>query len=142
MPFSKIMLICACCLYALSSQAQYVRKQLKPAFFIPEQELSYQEKLPPIPMVQPQTSLETVKKVSAPSDEPSATNTPSPSKKKSTITVNKPILDEEIHPDYKEKYDDYLNDLKIIEETGKIPANKSLEQDLKKMNSNIPFEVK
>ena len=101
-----------------------MRKQLKPAFFIPEQELSYQEKLP------------------APSDEPSATNTPSPSKKKSTITVNKPILDEEIHPDYKEKYDDYLNDLKIIEETGKIPANKSLEQDLKKMNSNIPFEVK
>lgn len=44
-------------------------------------------------------------------------------------------------PDYKEKYDDYLNDLKIIGETGKIPDNPELNADLKNMNSDEKFEI-
>ena len=49
---------------------------------------------------------------------------------------------EEARQLYKEKYDDYLKDLAVIGQTGKIPFNKTLEEDLKKMNSNSAFVVK
>ena len=49
---------------------------------------------------------------------------------------------DKIAQEYKEKYDDYLKDLAVIGQTGKIPFNKTLEEDLKKMNSNSAFAVK
>ncbi len=142
MHFSKIFIaaafVCGCVTMAHS---QYLRKKLKPAFFIPENELDYQEKLPPI--VPSQTIYNTIKKLSA--DDEAQSNSTAPAEESSpqlAFSTNTPILDEKLHPDYKEKYDDYLKDLVVIGQTGKIPFNKTLEEDLKKMNSNEAFVVK
>ena len=50
-------------------------------------------------------------------------------------------LDTHDKPDYKEKYDKYLDDLEIIGETGKIPNNPELNSDLMNMNSDKKFEI-
>ena len=60
----------------------------------------------------------------------------------SILIIKKSMMIISKHPDYKEKYDDYLKDLAVIGQTGKIPFNKTLEEDLKKMNSNSAFAVK
>ena len=142
MHFSKIFiaaaLICGCVTMAHS---QYLRKKLKPAFFIPENELDYQEKLPPI--VPSQAIYNTIKKLSVDDNGQSAALTQGDETLiQDSFSDNTPILDEQQHPDYKEKYDDYLKDLAVIGQTGKIPFNKTLEEDLKKMNSNSAFVVK
>lgn len=137
--FRIFLFVCLLCSNAL---AQYSRKQLQPAFFIPNGELAYQEILPPIIASKPKAK--TVKKADSFQDNTDVSS----STKKQTLTQNspekfdkKPLLDETLHPDYKEKYDDYLKDLDIIGTTGEIPKNETLENDLKKMNSDSPFVV-
>ena len=39
-------------------------------------------------------------------------------------------------PEYKQKYADYINDLKIIAETGHVPENPRVVFDLTKMSTN------
>lgn len=42
-------------------------------------------------------------------------------------------------PLYRQAYDDYLNDLRVISETGKAPDNEGLYHDLRAMDSDEPF---
>lgn len=44
-------------------------------------------------------------------------------------------------PLYKQKYDEYLADLEIISQTGKIPDNASLTKDLAMMKSNLKINA-
>lgn len=136
---------------------RYVRKQLKPAFFIPEKELNRSEKLPEFHYYpQNKKAIRPVEKDIEPeileiSDEvdltselpqetadttalPAVDNTKPLKIESEYITYNKEEL--AAMPEYKQKYDDYINDLKVIAETGKAPENKRLNDDLAKMNSN------
>ena len=45
-------------------------------------------------------------------------------------------LSDENRPEYQQEYDAYLQDLEVIAQTGKAPANPDLEADLAKMSSN------
>ena len=45
-------------------------------------------------------------------------------------------LSDDNRPDYQKEYDAYIQDLAVIAETGRAPANPDLEADLQKMSSN------
>ena len=114
---------------------QYQRKQPQPDFFIPDKAISKGEKLPPFKFIPPVSeNQETVKKISHKSEKNTA-------KSPFSASENTPDNFAET-PGYKQKYDDYIKDLKVIGETGKIPENKRLDADLAKMNSEerIPVE--
>ena len=132
-----------------AAEAQYQRKQLQPDFFVPAGEINPQEKLPPFKQTGGSLpAAETVKKVSIKDETPEIRDSEA-----LTLSADNPVeqYDMEKHitnhkfdasPNYKKKYDAYVNDLKIIAETGKAPENKQLQQDLAKMNSNERFVVK
>lgn len=148
------------------SPGRYVRKQLKPNFFIPPQELDHTEKLPEFNYYpgeeekkarQPQqnASEQVIKIIKAPQEIPAATevrqtadapavlplpeNVPDISSdtaeiKSQYIEYNKDELAQ--IPEYKQKYADYINDLKVIAETGQVPENPRVVFDLTKMSTN------
>ena len=128
-----------------AAEAQYQRKQLQPDFFVPAGEINPQEKLPPFRQTGGSLpTAETVKKVSMPEIRDSEALTLSADNPVEQYDMEKHITNHKFDasPDYKQKYDAYVNDLKIIAETGKAPENKQLQQDLAKMNSNERFVVK
>lgn len=151
----SIAAIAALSISALAQQpGKYVRKQLKPAFFIPDKELNRTEKLPEFnyypekkaiiedeahpEIIEISDEVDMVSELPeeiAESSLPPSTDNRKPLKIESEyINYNKEEL--AAMPEYKQKYDDYINDLKIIAETGKSPENKRLAEDLAKMNSN------
>lgn len=126
----------------------YQRKQVQPNFFIPEGSLQPKtEKLPPVQYSQPamdmpatgaeektyqnNTIIVPVHKTAS-TKAAQQTEAPLPGFEKYT-----PQQD----PLYLHKYDEYINDLKVIGEKGAAPANKNLNNDLAKMNSNGRFIV-
>ena len=100
-------------LVSFSVQAVYVRKLKEPDFFIPEgEQMHLQEKLPPLKDVHGKI-----------------------------VSVNEK---EDIYtevPEYKKKYDNYLEDVAVFIKTKEMPENKVREEDLKAMESGEVFEV-
>ena len=139
-----------------TATAQYVRKKVVPNYFIPAQELApKQEKLPPIKYqygegetittrsydnmpttktiadknIVPQTSTTDLPLTT---DNSSETNEPSLSE----VTLDLPDSSSKEVPDYQQKYQEYLRDIKKVAAGKKMPHNPQLEQDLSKMNSD------
>lgn len=102
---------------------QYQRKTVMPEFFIPQQALPKPEKLPPIKFSTLAPNDNAIKKVSTKEQK---------SNRQSAIPAE--TLAE--MPQYKQKYDEYIEDLDYIAETGEYPSNQGLQNDLAKMNSD------
>lgn len=157
--FSAITALLAFSIITQASQpGRYVRKQLKPNFFIPEKDLDNTEKLPefnyyPKLPTKEKSNTEhlentediiTVIKAPQETDLSEKTQTdisPSSKEEKVTVAVAPQYMaydKEELAkiPEYKQKYDDYINDLKEIAKTGKIPENPRVAFDLMKMSTN------
>lgn len=163
------------------AQQRYVRKKVKPEFFIPESAYDKPEKLPefilpPEPQIEPVVNNNSLNR---------AEPLPLPeyitgSRPRETTTIQSPTpvapvyeepqyveavepqinddFDEEVFesaylyfvddidlrelPLYKQKYDEYLDDLQAISETGEMPENSALAQDLSMMNSDLKIIVK
>ena len=136
--------------------AQYVRKKVLPNYFIPAQEIQpKQEKLPPIkyqygeeetiatrsydnmPTTQsiadrnvlPQADKAETSLTTARQDIPSKQTT-------SEVTLDIPDGSSKEIPDYQQKYQEYLRDIKKVAAGKKMPNNPQLQQDLAKMNSD------
>ena len=124
------------------SPGRYVRKQLKPNFFIPPKELDHTEKQV-IKIIKAPQEIPAVTEVRQTADAPAALplpeNVPDISSdtaeiKSEYIEYNKDELAQ--IPEYKQKYADYINDLKVIAETGQVPENPRVVFDLTKMSTN------
>lgn len=151
--------LAAVSLFSLLTSAEYpgryVRKQLKPVFFIPAKEIERSEKLPKFnyypSQPKPETEasetqniqvLEVINEVDMGDRKPVA-ELPIPPEKvrtETSVTDNRYLeynKDELAKiPEYKQKYDDYMIDLKTIAKTGTAPENPRVTADLAKMSSN------
>lgn len=138
---------------AVAQEGRYVRKKLTPNFFIPQSELERREVLPPFYYEEPKPAPKpkAVQQQPQPEQE-EMIEVSSPQIETTTVTsLPKPFnIDEAIHsqyqkynnqdlartPEYQQKYNDYIRDLKFIAETGNYPENQTLNNDLAMMNSN------
>ncbi|MGN0914697.1 MAG: hypothetical protein ACI4OW_07390 [Alphaproteobacteria bacterium] len=138
---------------AVAQEGRYVRKKLMPNFFIPQSELERREVLPPFYYEEPKPTPKpkAVQQQPQPEQE-EMIEVSSPQIETTTVTsLPKPFnIDEAIHsqyqkynnqdlartPEYQQKYNDYIRDLKFIAETGNYPENQTLNNDLAMMNSN------
>lgn len=118
----------------VQAQETFVRKKIKPNFFIPAQEI---EK-PTAKLPQPKYSAgqeETIK-VASPEDiteQENITETQSPEASTSsqeTISAPKTEI-----PAYQLKYQEYLEDISKVAKGKNLPDNQTLNNDLSKMNS-------
>lgn len=127
-----LMSLCGVLIVLRASAAQeYQRKQVMPEFFIPQQALPKPEKLPPIKFSTLAPQDDGVKKVSI------QEQTPAP-KAQQAATPPEAL---EVMPQYKQKYDEYIEDLEYIGDTGEYPNNQGLQNDLAKMNSDEKFYI-
>lgn len=137
-------LMCAGVVWA--QEGRFVRKQLKPDFFMPEGELDYTEKLPPIPYnydtdtkVLKAEVLEVIREADYYEDEAmdleNEGETPITEVEISTIGISFGNGFGQT-PQYKQKFDEYMKDLEYIGQTGRAPSNEGLLRDLGKMGSN------
>ena len=107
--------------------AQYIRKIKEPDFFMPENaKLHKQEKLPSL----------NIKKIDNSLAETQKNFQDNNLSEKEKVSYNKSLYDIREVPDYKNKYDEYIRDIKIYNNTKQMPENLELEKDLAKMNSN------
>jgi hypothetical protein len=107
--------------------AQYIRKIKEPDFFMPENaKLHKQEKLPSL----------NIKKIDNGLAETQKNFQDNNLSEKEKVSYNKSLYDIREVPDYKNKYDEYIRDIKIYDNTKQMPENPELEKDLAKMNSN------
>lgn len=157
--FALFTMLVGCFVVILSvahADGAYVRKKIKPNFFMPEENTVKRENLPAFPALE--------KGILKVSDNgvvlirKTVTNyVPSENEKKlpmpatnSYVKNNAPTYtsDEGMGDDFSksERYaaiqKSYENDLQIIAQTGEIPQNELLLKDLQKMNSEMPFRVK
>lgn len=136
--------------------AQYVRKKVLPNYFIPAQEIQpKQEKLPPIKYQygedetiatrsyddMPTTKTIAVGKIipqPSAADVPLTTDTSNDISEptSSEVTLDLPDSSSKEVPDYQQKYQEYLRDIKKVAAGKKMPNNPQLQQDLAKMNSD------
>lgn len=130
----------------------YMRKPLPaPNFFVPQKALPQPEKLPPfnIPEQEENIPEEVVHKPSTPAptitferEEETSPEKNSPAEEfNPKLDVSLPEPEETTAPKYKQEYDAYVKDLKVIAETGKAPTNPELEKDLEKLNSEDRLKV-
>ncbi len=106
---------------ALSAQSRYVRKQLQPDFFMPENvRFNQPEKLPALPR----------KKAVVVTEAP---------KQQSVVKQEEKAAQNVFVPEFQRKFDDYNRDISYISRSGEIPQNTSLAADLGAMNSNARF---
>ena len=142
---------------AAQQPGQYVRKALpQPAFFIPQKDIQYQEKLPPFNLppqpaeVKVQTTVEKVQ-YSEPAFQPEVI---SDNKEESVPDEFNPNLDitlpevpqekaepQAATPKYQQEYAAYVKDLQAIEQSGQALPNQELEDDLAQMGSEQRLEV-
>lgn len=144
---------------------RYVRKQLKPSFFVPDKEFGRNEKLPefnyypnkpqkiivktePVQKIEPEAVeqetvqvLEVINEVDMSDRRPVAETSVPVANVVSTTPIESKYINydkDELAktPEYQQKYDDYINDLKSIAQTGTTPENKRVSQDLSKMGTN------
>lgn len=143
-----------------SAQQKYVRKQVRPDFFIPEKELNRREKLPPFPqnqVMQPEMPKDVATKVEdieeEMNEEQSTTDdiTEAPKKQEVIYTdfrivpmeegqkqeTAEPFADDLSSSEaYQQKEQAYKKDLESLAKSHKIPENPIVEKDLEKMDSN------
>lgn len=110
---------------ALAQTIPYVRKQLEPKFFIPEEARQQPEKLP-VPRYY--KGQEVTIKAAKPEPAVRVLTTENSEEENTEDSTEKPL--------YQHKFDEYSRDLEHINQTGKIPENKNLENDLQQMNSS------
>lgn len=142
---------------AAQQPGQYVRKALpQPAFFVPQKDIQYQEKLPPFNLppqpaeVKVQTTVEKVQ-YSEPAFQPEVI---SDNKEESVPDEFNPNLDitlpevpqekaepQAATPKYQQEYAAYVKDLQAIEQSGQALPNQELEDDLEQMGSEQRLEV-
>ena len=142
---------------AAQQPGQYVRKALpQPAFFVPQKDIQYQEKLPPFNLppqpaeVKVQTTVEKVQ-YSEPAFQPEVI---SDNKEESVPDEFNPNLDitlpevpqekaepQAATPKYQQEYAAYVKDLQAIEQSGQALPNQELEDDLAQMGSEQRLEV-
>ena len=142
---------------AAQQPGQYVRKALpQPAFFVPQKDIQYQEKLPPFNLppqpaeVKVQTTVEKVQ-YSEPAFQPEVI---SDNKEESVPDEFNPNLDitlpevpqekaepQAATPKYQQEYAAYAKDLQAIEQSGQARPNQELEDDLAQMGSEQRLEV-
>lgn len=143
--------------FDVSAQEKYVRKQVRPEFFIPEKELNRREKLPPFPqnqVMKQEMPKEVEKEVEEEMNEEQSTTediTETPKKQEVIYTdfrivpmkeeqkqdTAEPFADDLSNSEaYKQKEQAYKKDLESLAKSSKIPENPVVEKDLEKMNSN------
>lgn len=110
------------------AQASYVRKRLEPKFFMPEDAKVQPEKLP---MPRYTKGAETTIKEA---------NYRDSEKEEEPAEIYDSAVEDEAETDdsmplYQQKYDDYSRDLEHINNTGQIPENRTLNEDLGAMDS-------
>lgn len=142
-----------CCNFCCGAFAQgtYVRKPLPaPDFFVPQEDIQYQEKLPPFPQPElPSPQIEQIE-YSAP-EIPKFQPVQSQDKPKANEPEFNPNLDVELNssqntsekkPKYTQEYDAYLKDLNTIAQTGKAPYNSELDNDLSALADDSRIDIK
>ena len=164
--FVFVFLVLALGGFVSQANSGYVRKKVKPNFFMPEEKAVKGEKLPSFPALDKgilkvsDDGVVLVKKtVTTYVPTKKEKELPLPKKAKSTNykkansynknrTFTTYTPEEGLGDDFdkSERYlamkESYENDLQVIAKTGKIPQNEQLLRDLQKMNSEMPFMVK
>ncbi|MDR1694053.1 MAG: hypothetical protein LBR70_02525 [Lactobacillaceae bacterium] len=133
----------------------YQRKKVQPDFFIPNSARDKPEQLPDFYMLdQPEKTNpvkpDVIKQVVVQEIEPEV-EVLDENDNEETVEENSLAANSYIHlleeydlrelPLYKQKYDEYTDDLKIIGETKTIPENNNLTADLAAMDSNLKIVV-
>ncbi len=131
--------------FARAQSGAYVRKQVKPNFFIPKSAEPQPEKLP-MPHYQRIETNREKQDVSSPQ-----ATAPEPAQPAESIAATIPqtetqpsqavVKDLSDTPEYQRKYQEYLRDLEYIAATGERPSNANLDNDLRQMNSNERIKV-
>lgn len=141
------------------AQEKYVRKQIKPSFYVPEKAIATKEKLPPIYVPKPpvvQAKKKTIEVEEYYDDEEEYDDEEVSTAQNKTeggelsiesVTADNKYIDFVTagyteKPIYGQKFEEYSNDLLYISETGKYPKNENLSNDLSQMDSNNPFVYK
>ena len=122
-------------LFCGGADAQIVRTQKQPDFFVPEAAMSHGEKLPPAKFRTRESSSETISHISA--DTPIRKQTarvPQTAKKEKKKKENPKELSGT--PEYQKKYDIYHSDVETLKKTGNLPNRPDLNNDLGKMRTN------
>ncbi len=124
---------------AASADAQYVRKLKEPDFFIPAgEEMHKAEKLPEIRVIQKENT------------KAQQTNEVAQNLSKNTVSeTTEKVMEKNTSrnylkqiPEYKNKYNQYINDIMRFYSDGVMPKNEILQNDLAAMNSDEHRMVK
>lgn len=155
--FLSSSILCASTVWA---QDRYVRKTQEPDFFIPESAKEKPEKLPEFPLIEyykqqqateeQRARIENINEIYD-EDEWKYDDTPSNEEEKiytdywglSNSYYLSMVQDDGLGqtPEYRNKYNEYLDDLEVIAETNIAPQNLNLIKDLIKMDSNEQVAV-
>lgn len=116
---------------AVLAHAQYVRKLKEPDFFIPAgSEMHKKEVLPEIKIIPKKTEKsETIQ-------EDGLTVKNESIKKTENINIDASLKDKKETPEYKKKYNQYIDDIMRFYSDGTMPKNDQLLKDLEAMNSD------
>ena len=131
-------------------QKKFVRKPLPaPEFFVPKEDVQYQEKLPPFYFPKP-SQPEKPQENSLPQENiqfqpvPNQTDEPQQNMEFNpniNVDFNKPQSQSDETPKYKQEYDAYLKDLEVIAQTGVAPKNYELQNDLAAFSDDKRFTL-
>ncbi|MBQ9236087.1 MAG: hypothetical protein IJ184_06465 [Alphaproteobacteria bacterium] len=153
----KIGLFLFLLLFASGAYGQYMRKLREPDFFIPEADKMHkQEKIPEFKLVvkEKQAAENNNSKTEAGFEENSANikvgvvklaadavkNTQNVAVGRED-NIKKSLYDIKGVPEYKNKYNQYIDDIMTFYNEGKMPENEKLQKDLAAMSSSDNFEV-
>ena len=128
------------------ANAQYVRKQHQPSFFVPQGELEYKPK--EVPIVQYRRGeVDTVShkkrevpKVVSPQSLPNSEIVVDNFEAEALNENVDEVVSEEV-PEYQQVYQDYLKDVDKVAKGRKMPENRKLKADLAKMDSEERIKV-
>lgn len=121
-------------LFVETADAQIIRTQKQPDFFIPAEALSQGEKLPPANFGTRHNDEKTIAHISK--DKPVRKQTariPQSSSKEKEKEEPQQLSGT---PEYQTKYDIYTKDIDVLKKTGNLPNRPDLNKDLKKMQTN------
>ena len=129
-------------LFAFDADAEFVRKERKPDFFVPESAYKQDVPLAPIKYQEPKDTDVHVatRKVEVPE------STHEEVRKEEIAETNPQNEDagqeKMTEPEYQKIYDKYHENMLKYKRTRRLPKDPELEKDLAKMNSDEVFEVK
>jgi len=133
--------------YSQTADAQLVRKKYEPSFFVPQGE--FEEKPREIPLVKyrygeidsvsHKERAKSVRKI-VPQPEVAQVNTPPINNKQVEIPDGNISATPEV-PEYQQVYQEYLKDVDKVAKGRKMPANRGLQNDLAKMDSDERIKI-